>query len=277
MIRRSRRVVIATAVVAAALVPLLLLAAGWPNWWNLIAKEQTPMTWVQSVILVLTSAAALLVGMLTRMSRHSTGWHPTGSAQPTERTPLGWVAARLWWFVAAGFLAMALDERFAIHERVRDRILAPRDIHLPFLPWVGPGDFLMLLVALCGLVVFPLLYRALGPDPAARRSLVLGLVLAVIAVGADSIDPAGMSIEMERLEQTAEECLEYGAALGFLVAVVLRLLSLLGRVAVPTEFPSVSAETDAAGDDFHRASENDAALTAVPADAPAGTVRESAQ
>ena len=30
-----------------------------------------------------------------------------------------------------GFLALALDERFALHERVRDGILAPRDVRLP--------------------------------------------------------------------------------------------------------------------------------------------------
>lgn len=75
------------------------------------------MTWLQSVVLVLAAAAALLVAVLLRM-RH---------AERGARAP--------WLVLALGFAGLAVDERFALHERIRDGLLAPRGIRLPLLPW----------------------------------------------------------------------------------------------------------------------------------------------
>lgn len=205
--RRSRRGLVALAALVAILAPVLLALAGGGRWWSYIAPEQTPMTWLQSVVLVVTGVVALQCAYL--VGHHGEGRRAWGA----------------WALLGAGFLALALDERFAIHERVRDRVLAPRDITIPFLPWVGPGDFLMLVVALCGLAALPLLWRAVAADRGARNAFLTGVLLAGMAVGMDSIDPATMSVAVERLEQTLEECVELAAALAFLTAAGLRFLS----------------------------------------------------
>lgn len=203
---RGRRLLVVALVAVWLLAPLALAAAQWPRWWSWIASEQTPMTWLQSVVLVLAAAGCLLVAHLLRLT--------------------GRPRARTWWLLATGFGALALDERFAVHERVRDGVLAPRDVTLPFLPWVAPGDFLLLLVGLAGLALLPLVWRAVREDVGARRALAVGVLLAVLAVGMDSIDPSTWSLAAERVQQSLEEVLELGSGLALLAAVVLRLLGL---------------------------------------------------
>jgi len=208
-VARVRRGLLAGLGVVAVLVPLLLAAAQWPRYWTWIASEQTPMTWLQSVVLVLASAAALLLAVLLRLR---------GDAAPTRRP---------WQVLAVGFAALAVDERFALHERLRDAVLAPRGIRVPFLPWVAPGDFLVMVIAVTGLAVLPLVLRGLNGDRTARVLFLLGVGLAAVAVGMDSIDPATWSLEAERAQQSLEEVVELAAGLCLLGAVLLRLLSTL--------------------------------------------------
>jgi len=193
-----------------------LVLAGWPSYWRYIASEQTPMTWLQSVVLVVAGCASALVALL--------------AARIGDRD------GRPWWLLAVGFSVLALDERFALHERVRDGYLAPRGVTVPFLPWVAPGDFVVLTIALVGLAALPLVWRGVGDDVWARRALVLGVVLAVASVGLDSVDPATWSVAQERLQQSGEEMVELGSGLALLAAVLLRLVSVLAGL-VPASIP----------------------------------------
>lgn len=220
-----RRLLVVAAVVSWLLAPALLALARWPSWWTWIASEQTPMTWLQSVVLVLAAAAALLLAAVL--------------ATVHGRAP------RVWLLFGAGLLALAFDERFALHERIRDGYLAPRDVRLPFLPWVGPGDFLLLGVGIAGLAVLPFVWRALAGDRGARTALLVGVGLAVVAVGSDSIDPARWSVAAERLEQTLEEVVEFGSGLALCCAVWMRLLAVLGERL--SAAPGGAAETERAG------------------------------
>jgi hypothetical protein len=213
------RVVVALAGVW-IMVPLLLMVARWPSWWEWIAPEQTPMTWVQSVVLVLAAAASMLIAYL----------------QPARPAA--------WRMLGAGFAALAFDERFAIHERVRDNVLAPRGIRVPFLPWIAPGDFLLLVVGLIGLAVLPVAWRVIRVDSGARVALIVGIGLAVAAVGMDSIDPSTWTIWAERVEQTAEEVVELGGGLAFLAAVMLRMLALLDHAGESLQDAARSPEPD---------------------------------
>ena len=220
MIGTARRVVLAALLLAAVVVPTLLALARYPRWWEWIAPEQTPMTWFQSVVLVVAAVVSGLAWYVSRLT--------------ARRPRLGFA------LLAVGFAALAFDERFAIHERVRDGYLAPRDVRLPLLTWVGPGDFLILALALVGLALLPLVLRSLGRDRQALTHLVVGVLLAVIAVGMDSIDPSTWSVEAERVQQTLEECIEFWAGLNFLGAVTVSLLALLGGLTTPA--PAVEAE-----------------------------------
>jgi uncharacterized membrane protein YidH (DUF202 family) len=210
-VARVRRRLLAGLALVAVLAPLLQAAVRWPRYWTWIAPEQTPMTWLQSVVLVLVlaSAAALLLAVLLRLR---------GDAASARRP---------WKLLAVGFAALAMDERFALHERVRDGVLAPRGIRVPFLPWVAPGDFLVMAIAVTGLAVLPLALRGLSGDRTARVLFLLGVALAAIAVGTDSIDPATWSLQAERVQQSLEEVVEVTAGLCLLGAVLLRLLSTL--------------------------------------------------
>lgn len=208
---RIRLLVVATAIVVAVVIPGLLFVGRYPEWWMWIALEQTPMTWFQSVTLVLAAATSGLAWFVCRLA---------------DRTPRTGYAV-----LAAGFAWLAFDERFAIHERVRDGYLAPRDVRMPLLTWIAPGDFIILLVGLVGLALIPLVVRSLGRDRWALTALGVGVVLACVAVGMDSIDPSTWSVDAERIEQTLEECIEFAAGLSFLTAITLRLLDLLTSLA----------------------------------------------
>lgn len=220
----DRKVLVVACAVLWVLAPVALAGARWPSWWAWIAPEQTPMTWLQSVVLILASAGCLLLVVVLGRS--------------------GAPRVRIWLVFGAGLCLLALDERFAVHERVRDGYLAPRDVRVSFLPWVGPGDFLILGVAVVGLVALPFVWRAFAPDHAARAALVVGVVLAAVAVGADSIDPSRWSVGAERLEQTLEEVVELGSGLALACAVGLRLLGelhLLGELG-DRQRPPVTSE-----------------------------------
>ena len=219
---RARRVLAAALAAVWLVAPAVLMAARWPQWWAWVAPEQTPMTWLQSVVLVLAAASALLLAHVLRLS--------------------GVTGPAVWWLLAGGFAALAVDERFALHERVRDGFLAPRGVTVPFLPWVAPGDFLVLGIGIVGLAVLPLVWRALADDRAARVALLLGVGLAVVAVAMDSIDPSTWTVAAERVQQTAEEVVELGSGLALLASVALRLLGVLepATAAVSTHEPAVT-------------------------------------
>lgn len=226
MTRRTRVVVIAALAAVGIAVPVLLFVAQYPQWWVWIAQEQVPMTWFQSVTLVVAGVVSLLAWFIARTCGH--------------RPRLGLA------LLAVGCAALAFDERFAIHERVRDGVLAPRDIRLPLLTWIAPGDFLLLLVAVAGLIVLPIVLRAMGRDRWVLGLFALGVLLSLVAVGTDSIDPSTWSVETERVQQTLEECIEFWAGLSFLGAVTLRLLRLVSDHIVTTG-PADTADGTGAG------------------------------
>ena len=209
-----RRVVVALAVLWVA-APAVLAAVRWPRYWVWIAREESPMTWLESVVLVLSATTCLLVVYLIRLSSGR-------FSGPRLRDPtLGWSV------LALGYAGLAFDERFSVHERVRDGYLAPRGVRIPFLSWVAPGDFLLMIVALAGLAVLPLVWRCFRGDRLAVALMVTGIGLALVAVGLDSIDPSTWTVGQERVQQSLEEVVELGSGLGFLGAAVVRLLDLL--------------------------------------------------
>lgn len=207
MTRRHRLVVVGALAVVGALVPSLLFIAQYPQWWVWIAQEQVPMTWFQSVTLVVTGVVSLVAWCVGRI---------------VGRVPRAGFA-----LLAVGFAALAFDERFAVHERIRDGVLAPRGISLPLLSWIAPGDFLLLLVAIVGLVLLPTALRPIRSDRWALTPFVVGVGLSLLAVGTDSIDPSTWSVQGERIQQTLEECIELWAGLAYLAAVTLALMTLL--------------------------------------------------
>lgn len=225
-ILRARVLLVLGLLVTWVSVPALLLAAQYPTWWVWIAQEQVPMTWFQSVTLVVAGVVAGLAWLVAWLAALP---HRLGLA-----------------VLAVGFCGLAFDERFAIHERVRDGYLAPRDVRLPLLTWIAPGDFLLLLVGVVGLALLPLVVRSIAVDAWSLRLLAVGVVLSCVCIAMDSVDPATWSVGAERVQQTLEEVLELGAGLAFLGAVGVRLLGMLGMLGV-LGIPSMLGEHVGAG------------------------------
>ena len=208
------RLVLWGSAVFPALFVLLLMAVQWPEYWKWINAEMTPMTSLE-VALMLTIA---MVAM-------------TAGAQAWIRNEAKY---RDWQLLAAGFFYCAMDDRFAIHERIRDSILIPHDVRVPFLPWVGPGDFILLIYAAVGLALLPRLLRLFRGNSAAARRLIAAVCVAAVAVMLDTVELKSLTENAQKLEQTVEECMELTAQILFLHAVVIAWFARLAQGAIRT-------------------------------------------
>jgi hypothetical protein len=145
------------------------------------------MRFLQALLLF---GAALLAALLALLAAFD--------ARPlTER--------RTWLYAAVGLAYLMLDERFALHERLRDNALSRLGLGLP---WGSPVDYLLVAYLGAGLLLLPRLLRLLREEPAAFRFFAAGALLAASAVSADTLDVERMSPAAERLEQTLEEVVE---------------------------------------------------------------------
>lgn len=199
----QRALLLATSLIPATLVAVFLIGR-WPEYWKWIASEDTPMTSLEVGVLYTTALAC---------------W---GSAATSHLRGLYADRGR-WLFLGAGFFWLCLDDRFAIHERIRDGFLAPRGIAIPFLP-IAPGDFILLVYMVIGLASLIWLLPLWRAQRQARSHFLAGVGVAVLAVLMDAYDIHGLSLGLQRLEQTVEECLELIAQVLFLQGVLLAWL-----------------------------------------------------
>ncbi len=214
---RLRRGLLVAAPIGLLLSVGLLLGAGGANYWRYIAAEDTPMTWLQSVALVLCGATAAMLSLVDHLA--------------------GRGSSRVWLLLAVGFAGLGLDDRFAVHERLRDRVLAKIDIALP---WGAPGDYVLLLIAAAGLILLPRVLRVIAVHRTSRALFLSGVGLTLLALGLDSINPDSLSVDVERFEQTGEEILELSSQLLFLLALSVRLVDELARPSV-VELPDTES------------------------------------
>ena len=182
---------------------ILLFVLKWPSYWVYIASEQTPMTWLQSVIwfgCVLFALVSLtLLYIQEGLSRH----------------------ALVWLILSGAFLFLMMDERFAFHERIRDHYLKPAGIKI--LPWMEAGDFILLIYALAALAFAVPIYRVYRVRRAALVWLCIAAILFAAAVGMDTFDVSKMSKAAERLEQSTEEIIELFAVLSLFSSIWLMI------------------------------------------------------
>lgn len=210
-LKRLEILILWSTTVFPALFVLLLVVVRWPEYWQWINFEMTPMTSLEVSVMYTTALVAFSAGAAAWLK---------GERECSD-----------WWLLGAGFFYFALDDRFAIHERIRDKILIPNDINLPFLPWVGPGDFILLIYAAIGIALLPRFARLFRINRKALILLFSAVTVAFIAVMMDSVDINTFSIDAQRFEQTVEECLELIAQVLFLQAFVVGWFSRLGRKA----------------------------------------------
>ncbi|MBB6674481.1 hypothetical protein [Cohnella nanjingensis] len=233
--RRAERLLLLALWLAVAGFTGGMIAAGWPQYWIYVAAETTPQGWLESVLLVLGAALAGLNALLAAGKREAPAPEPTARRRVRfleRREGLGWTV------VAAVFAWLALDERFALHERLRDRYLEMTGVRL--LPWMEAGDWLIPLYAVCGLCAMWGLWRLLGARKAARGFFALGIVAAAAAVGMDAVDTRQMDESAVLLLLTIKEGWKTAATTAFASAF---LFALSGRI---REAAGIGAPTDRA-------------------------------
>lgn len=193
-------------VLAWALGSSALWVLGLPEYWEAVTGDDSAMTWLQLVVLVAAAVIAAIVAWATHRS--------------------GQQGTRVWCVLTVAYGGLALDERFAVHDRLRAGRL-PQGAREQLVPWVGPGEALLLLVAAAGLAALPLVWRAVREDTWARTALAIGVALAVVTVGLDSIDPTVWTPAQSRLETGVEEVVELGGGVALLGSALLRLVTLV--------------------------------------------------
>jgi hypothetical protein len=206
-LRRIQLVLVTASIAIPAIAASLMLVARWPNYWLWIASEQTPMTTLQVTVMYTTGLAFLATGIVH--------WVTSGHSR----------RSLCWQSLGVAFVYLACDDRFAIHERIRDNFLAPHGIRIPFLP-IAPGDFILLLYALAGMGFVWRFRLILLENRAVFRWFIAGAVIAACAVCMDAYDIRSVGIDGERLEQTVEEFFELAAQICFLNAAWAAIMSI---------------------------------------------------
>ncbi|HBN84767.1 MAG TPA: hypothetical protein DDZ89_13085 [Clostridiales bacterium] len=202
-----------TTIIVSCLFITLLTVIKLPDWWSYIILESSPMTWFESVLLFACAVFAWLNAMFTYLQN--------------EKKPFV-----LWGLLGIFFIGLSLDERFAIHERIRTLFLAPQDIKNPLFFWTDTGDFVLITVLLIALLFLPVYLKIFKERKSSLILFLVGLGFSVLAIVMDSIHVKGYSMEFQRLEQYVEEVLETFAMLFFLNSLFLMFTHLVKQYAI---------------------------------------------
>jgi hypothetical protein len=179
----------------------VIFFAKWPNWWEWTVPERSPMTWLQSLLLFSNALAASILVI----------WNYLQS----DKSKMFW-----WALLALGFAYLMLDERFAIHERIRDLYLAPHQIKIPVFFWTSDGDFILLLYGLIAMLfIFPY-FKLFQVRKAAVYWVISSFSVAVISISMDSISFKSYPRIVQNIQQFSEEILEIFVMNSFLIALL---------------------------------------------------------
>lgn len=118
--------------------------------------------------------------------------------------------------IVAGFFYLFLDEKFAIHEYIREQILKPNKIKIDILYWMEPGDYALLGVLILGLITAIFLLKELKKNKRGFIFFIIGVLFSIMAVLDDSLNLKGMNIEIQKMIQYAEEIIETCGMICFL-------------------------------------------------------------
>jgi hypothetical protein len=200
-LNKLQRYLILITIIFPAISVLVFIAAQWPQYWKWIATEDTPMTTLQVAVMYTIALVSWANAGLQHLRFNSA---------KTSR----------WLVLGCSFFWFALDDRFAIHERIRDSFLAPRNVSISFLP-IAAGDFVLLFYMVIGLLVLKWLLPIFRETKAIRNRFLAGIAVAALVIVVDAYDIHRLDINAERLEQTVEEVFELIAQTLFLQGAII--------------------------------------------------------
>jgi hypothetical protein len=147
------------------------------TFWRLFADEDGPTEWFSSVQCLAIAAVAWANYAMLRV------WRGRPSPTPQTRYPLVWIA------VAVGFTILGLDERFDLHEQLRDAVLRPAGLFLD-VPYIVSGDVGLYIFLIGGIALLAPLIAELRHCSPAFPLLCASFLLGIIVVVIDSLaDP----------------------------------------------------------------------------------------
>lgn len=176
-----------------------------PRFWG----EEYAITWFSSIQL-------LLIGGVAYLNYEAAG---VERALGSERGGRGrWI----WAVFALGFVFLALDERFRIHENLRDTFIRPAGLFTDF-RYVSPGDVVLYAYLLVGLGFAWVLFRELRLYLRSLWYFGAALAVAATAVSIDSLPH-----EVTRSWPVSQDGIQIYEELGEIWAQLLFLLAFLG-------------------------------------------------
>ncbi len=192
------------------------------HYWTLFWGEDNLITWFSSVQL-------LLIGMVAWLNREV-----AVLAQRLGGEGEGRIRAWIWWIFMLGFFFLSLDERFRIHEQVRDQILKPDGLFVG-LEYLRPGDVGLYFYLAVGLFFTGFLLAELRRYPWSLAFFVAALLLTLSVAVVDSLPERLMEGWSWRRFMTSafEEVGENTAQLLFLLSFTTVLHGRLRRLGAP--------------------------------------------
>ncbi len=191
---------------------LFLTIISMPQYWKNIIYERSALTWVESLLLFSCSLLSLFNLLLKRVR--------TGKLQA------------VWILLSVAFLYLAIDERFMLHEAIREKVLKPNHIYLNFLFWIEKGDYVLIAFMVIGLSLLPLVLNEIKSSRKAFLFFIAGILCSALAVGADTIDLHGLNLPVQYSIQYIEEILETGGMLCFLNSFAAKFFESLNDIAL---------------------------------------------
>ena len=188
------------------------------SYWQAFHGEDNAITWFSSIQLV-------FVGLMAYAIFHASGLLADLAEQ--VRPPRRWI----WLVFAVGFIFLSIDERFELHELLREDAMRPAALFTG-IPWMRDGDIGLVLYLCVGVAFALVLMQQLR-----RHRLALWLFLGAIAVSAAIVV---VDIVPEEMVQTwpwpmfwnsvFEEAGELCGQLLFLLSFTLFLLAQVGEI-----------------------------------------------
>ncbi|MAX65759.1 MAG: hypothetical protein CME66_02385 [Halobacteriovoraceae bacterium] len=184
---------------------VLCILAGGERYWDHISYEHSHLTWLSSLQLFFIGTTCLTIWIGKSNNRLD-----------LKKLKQFW----LWPFLGFSFIFLSLDEKFQIHERLREGVFKPNHIGTN-LPGIGAGDFLHILFAVIGLALSYFIYKQIKKNKIALIYLILALIISLYTVISDAfseipnLNSSQTYIEIFRFHQFTEEILEILAQLFF--------------------------------------------------------------
>jgi len=143
------------------------------DYWTLFWGEHNAITWFSTVQL-------LLIGLVAYVNHEASAL--------MRRLEIAGSARHQWiWLVfALGFVFLALDERFEIHEALREDVMQPAELFVG-IPYLKPGDIGLFLYFMVGLGFAWFLFGELRRQPLSLVFFAAALLLALSFMVVDSL------------------------------------------------------------------------------------------